>query len=244
MQIPPGWELPESIRVRLGERSGKQRAMIEEGHLLLILHKLPEHDSPDREGVFFWRTPEGEWRYSGGGNGLPALKEHIARYDERADKLEQAYESSQNATGLFRVLESAVPLHRAAKNMHAALQAAREGLPEATEIINLRDAAADVDRATELLEIDAKNALDYRIARQSEEQASLSYEMTKAGHRLNFLAAIFLPLTAVASVFGMGLPNGLENSPTWVFWSVFAFGVLLGIVLRSWLLRGNDAPRR
>jgi hypothetical protein len=244
MQIPPGWELPESVRVRLGERSGKQRAMIEDGHLLLILHALPDPDSNHREGVYFWRDTAGEWKSSGGGNGLPALKEHIAHYTSRADELETQYETAHNATQLFRVLECVVPLHRAAKNMQVALQNAREELPDATEIINMRDMAADVERATELLEIDAKNALDYRIARQSEEQASLSYEMTRAGHRLNFLAAIFLPLTAVASVFGMGLPNGLEKSPVWVFWAVFAFGLLLGIVLRSWLLKGNDAPRR
>jgi Mg2+ and Co2+ transporter CorA len=67
--------------------------------------------------------------------------------------------------------------------------------------------------------------------------------MTRAGHRLNFLAAIFLPLTAVASVFGMSLPSGLENSPTWVFWSVLLFGLLLGIVIRGLLLSGNNIKR-
>jgi hypothetical protein len=244
MQLPPGWQLPDAIRSRLGERSGKQRAMIADGHLLLILHKLPRPDETEREGAFFWREPDADWHWNGGGGGLNALKNHLATYDAAVDALDSQYDAAQSATELFRVLEAIVPIHRAAKNMHAALQAAREGMPDVPELISLRDTAGDIDRASELLEIDAKNAIDYRIAKQGEEQGRLTYEMTRAGHRLNFLAAIFLPLTAVTSVFGMSLPSGLENSPTWVFWSVLLFGLLLGIVIRGLLLSGNEPKQK
>ena len=45
MIIPPTWSLPEAIRVRLGQTTyGRQRAMFEEGHLLLVLHKPPGPD--------------------------------------------------------------------------------------------------------------------------------------------------------------------------------------------------------
>jgi Mg2+ and Co2+ transporter CorA len=234
MQLPPGWELPDSIRVRLGDSAGKQRAMIEEEHLLLILHKTPAPGATTaREAAFFWRDPDGDWKASNGKAGLGALKNHLAEYERAVDELDTQLDKAQDAAALFRVLEAAVPLHRAAKNQHAALQAAREALPTVREIIVLRDAASEIDRHSELLEIDARNAVDYRIARQGEEQNRLSLEMTRAGHRLNFLAALFLPLTAVASVFGMNLPSGLEQSPTWLFWSVLGFGLLLGFILRG-----------
>ena len=233
MQLPPGWELPEAIRNRLGERSGKQRAMIEDGHLLLILHKLPRPDVMTREGAFFWRDDKGDWKASGGGGGLGVLKAHLEAYERAVDALDTQLDKAQDATTLFRVLEAAAPLHRAAKNQHAALQAARDALPDLRELISPRDAAADIDRASELLEIDARNALDYRIARQSEEQNRLTLDMTRTGHRLNLLAALFLPLTAIASVFGMSLPSGLETSPIWVFWSVLIFGLLIGFLLRG-----------
>jgi len=237
MRLPSGWELPEAIRERLGERSGKQRAMIEDGHLLLILHKLPLPGVTTREGAFFWRDAGGAWKASGGGAGLGALKTHLAEYERTVDALDTQLDDAQDATALFRVLEAAVPLHRAAKNQHAALQAAREGLPDATELISLRDTASDIDRASEILEIEARNALDYRIARQSEEQNRLTLDMTRAGHRLNSLAAVFLPLTAIASVFGMSLTSGLEGSPPWLFWSILGFGLLLGFILRGFFSR-------
>src|SRR5688500_15921887 len=144
MQLPPGWELPAAIRDRLGERSGKQRAMIEDGHLLLILHKLPRPDVTAREGAFFWRDANGDWKASGGGGGLGALKVHLEAYERAVDTLDTQLDKAQDATALFRVLEAAVPLHRSAKNQHAALQAARDGLPELREIISLRDTAADI----------------------------------------------------------------------------------------------------
>jgi hypothetical protein len=137
MQLPPGWQLPDAIKSRLGERSGKQRAMIADGHLLLILHKLPRPDETEREGAFFWREPDADWHWNGGGGGLNALKNHLATYDAAVDALDSQYDAAQSATELFRVLEAIVPIHRAAKNMHAALQAAREGMPDVPELISL-----------------------------------------------------------------------------------------------------------
>jgi Mg2+ and Co2+ transporter CorA len=64
----------------------------------------------------------------------------------------------------------------------------------------------------------------------------------QTGHRLNILAAIFFPLTAIASLFGMNLRSGLEASPTWVFWVVFLAGIVVGMVVREWAL-GNLGKR-
>ncbi|MEO2018962.1 MAG: CorA family divalent cation transporter, partial [Fuerstiella sp.] len=79
--------------------------------------------------------------------------------------------------------------------------------------------------------------------RQGEIQAVHSRETERAGHRLNVMAAIFLPLTAVSSVFGMDLHSGLENSPPWMFWLIlagsFTVGLLVSEVLVAVKLRGR-----
>jgi hypothetical protein len=72
------------------------------------------------------------------------------------------------------------------------------------------------------------------IARQAEEQARSSQQLVVAGHRLNLLIAIFLPLTALGSAFGMNLRHGLEgiNSPL-LFWVILIGGFFLGFVVKA-----------
>ena len=228
MPIPPGWELPDEIKARLGEKAGRQRSMVADDHLLLVLHKVPEAGQLEREGVFFWRKPDGEWRFSGGGPGLFVLRQHLEAYSAAVQDLERQYDTAKGATDYFRILEAVVPLHRAARNQHGALQTARESLPDVHELITLRDEANDIDRSSELIETDARNGLDYSLAKKAEEQARLSEELTRVGHRMNLLAALFLPLTAITSIFGMNLPSGLEKASRSLFWSIIVFGILLG----------------
>ena len=59
--LPTSWEVPQVFRDRLGSRVGRQRAMVAEGHLLLVLHAPPAPDQDEREGRFFWRKPDGTW---------------------------------------------------------------------------------------------------------------------------------------------------------------------------------------
>ena len=59
--LPAAWAVPDVFRRRLGDQAGRQRAMHEEGHLLLVLHAPPSPDSPHREGRFFWRDHAGQW---------------------------------------------------------------------------------------------------------------------------------------------------------------------------------------
>ena len=73
--------------------------------------------------------------------------------------------------------------------------------------------------------------MDYAIARRSEDEARHSLSLASASHRLNVLAAIFLPITALASVFGMSLNSGLQGPYEVVaFWCIVAVGFMLGIV--------------
>lgn len=59
------------------------------------------------------------------------------------------------------------------------------------------------------------------------------------------MAAVFLPLTAVASVFGMNLRSGLEESPAWIFWLVLVGGIAAGLfvseILTAVKLRGQNS---
>ncbi|MBP0016984.1 MAG: hypothetical protein J7647_05420 [Cyanobacteria bacterium SBLK] len=109
-------------------------------------------------------------------------------------------------------MEDIAPLGLATKNLYATWQAAGEGIGSDRDIIDLRDWAYDLERTLDLLYENAKNAVDYRIAQQAEQQTQLSLESVKVGYRLNLLATIFFPLTAISCVFGMNLTNGLENS--------------------------------
>ena len=95
------------------------------------------------------------------------------------------------------------------------------------------DQAGEVERAVELLHADAKNGLEYMVARQTEEQAENSEQLLKAGHRLNMLVAIFLPLTALGSAFGMNFRHGLESitSPL-LFWGTLFLGLVLGFFVK------------
>ena len=237
MIIPPSWNLPEAIRTRLGQTTyGRQRAIFENGHLLLVLHKPPAADDSRREGVLFWRTPIGEWHWSRGGANQNALKKHVQEYAELETKLSQDYEKAADTATLFDLLETLTPLSRAARNMHKALQAAREAIKSDTYLIEMRDLAYEADRNLELLFEDVRNAIQYRTAREAEEQAHLSREALRASHRLNILAALFFPLTAVASLFGMNLGHGVDDRNPLIFWLVAALSVALGFAMKSWVL--------
>ena len=56
--------------------------------------------------------------------------------------------------------------------------------------------------------------------------------MARSAHHLNILAAIFLPLATLASVLGMDIPHGLEDSkPPGTFLLVLAVGLGLGLLV-------------
>ena len=243
MKFPQGWQLPEAIAVRLGEHTGRQRAMVADEHLLLVLHKVPDATTADREGALFWRSDAGEWHSSDGRYGVVTVRDHLESYEQATDRLEALYDAAQTAHDYFNILELVVPIHRAAANQHAALQAAREALPEAREIITLRDMAGDIERAADLLHTDSKNALDYRIAQQAEQQAAAANELAQAGHRLNLMAALFLPASVIGGAFGTSLSSGLENGPAWIFWVILGCSIVIGLVICALLASGQGRRR-
>ncbi len=229
--LPKEWQLPAAIRNRLGSRAGRQRAMAADGHLLLILHSVPDPKSSERRGVFFWRQPNGTWKSTLSSEGLTSLQRLVENYARTADQLEDRLDEEPDADSLHDILQIATPMSRTSRNLHQALQSARELVAD-PEIINLRDLAGEAERTFEMTLQDARNSLQFLLAQQAEKQSAESANLARAGHRLNLLAAFFLPVTAVSAIFGVNLPSGLETAlaPA-LFWLIAAASILVG-----WLL--------
>jgi hypothetical protein len=241
--IPATWKVPDAFRSRLGEHAGRQRAMAAEGHVLIVLHEPPKPGVPVRHGRLFWREPDGGWKSNSLGGGLQAVKKHLAEYADAVTRLGDRLDQAASADDYFSVLQDVSPLFRAARNMHAALQQARELAPEDRDIVLLRDHAVEIERGAELVHADSKNGLDFTVARQSEEQAHRSYDMAVAAHRLNLLAAIFFPIATLSAVFGMNLEHGLgiRENPA-AFWAVLIVGFVGGVFLTQVITRKPERP--
>lgn len=225
---PRGWDLPAAIASRLGDEAGRQRCMLHDGHLLLVLHEVPKPGEGARAGRLFWRRPDGSWDASAGGAGIQGLVRHLDAFSRAVDALEERLAGAAAAADIHAVVQAAAPLARTARNLHRAVQEAREGVPGDRELILARDRAYELERAADLLHHDALAALQYAGARQAEEQTRAAYALARSGHRLNLIAAVALPLMAVASVFGMNLPSGAEGHGAAAFWAVVAASLALG----------------
>jgi hypothetical protein len=234
--IPQSWNVPHSFRARFSDVAGHQRAMSDEGHLLLVLHAPPQLGSHDRELRLFWRSADGHWKASTMGQGVESLEAHIADYETRVNRLEAWEQSAEGSDDYFRVRREITPLRRAAHNMYEAIQAGLDACPDDRELLARRNQAGTIERAADLLYEDAQHGLDYAIAKQTEQQAL-------AGRRLNLMAAFFFPIATLASVFGMNLTNGIEHvAGPGLFWAVLVAGLLMGFAVTS-LIAGKQISR-
>ena len=229
--IPARWSVPAIFHQRLGEKVGRQRLMVADGHLLLILHKLPVPGAEEREPLLFWRNPQGDWQSTESGSGLGTLKEHMTLFDRAADKLEGKLNAQPTADSYFAVLQQATPLLRAARNLTSVLQQAREAVAADRHILLARDEAVEIERHLELLHSEALHGLQFLVASRTEEQARLGEQLVVSSHRLNLLMSLCLPATALASVLGMNVRHGLEGQAIWIFWVVLAVAVALGLII-------------
>ena len=211
--------------------------MTHEGHLLLVLHKLPKTGEEEREPILFWRNPHGDWQSTEAGAGLGDLQEYIQAYDRAADRLDQRLRSSPNSDGYFKVLQEVTPLLRAAKYMAAVFQQAREAAPSDRNLLLVRDESVEIERHFELLHSEALHGLQYLMASQTERQAKLGEQLVASSHRLNLLMALCLPATALASVLGMNVHHGLEAQDPWVFWVVLGVAAVFGLIILGLVAR-------
>lgn len=179
--------MPPLLRFRLGIGPGRQRTMQHEGHLLMVLHDVPQCHDQQRTGQLFWRNPEGIWRSTIAGDGTTGVERHLAIFSRTIDHLMADFDQADGSKDYFRLLEDLGPLVRSTRNLHGALEQARD----VHELINWRDEAYSLVRRVELLQGDAKIALDFEIARQAETQAEASHQMATSAHRLNVLETFF-----------------------------------------------------
>lgn len=240
--IPETWDVPEVFRRRLGDSVGRQRAMVADGHLLMILHEPPEADDEVRDARIFWRNPDGEWTANDTTGQIRSLHQHFEQYDTQMDKLEKVEERASTADVYFELLSELTVLHRAARNQHVAFQEARDAI-DSRDLINFRDRCYTLERMAELLQSDAKNALDLTIARRAEEQADTSYHMAVSAHRLNVLVAFFFPIATLCAIFGTNLDTGLEHmNPPYPFLATIGAGMAIGVVLKFLVTRKPTRP--
>ncbi|MDG1897820.1 MAG: hypothetical protein P8J37_23215 [Fuerstiella sp.] len=250
--LPSAWNVPAEFRERLGDQVGRQRAMLSDGHLLLILHDLPSPEDIERKGRFFWRQPDGTWSSYSRDSGPRGVSKHLDEYFNLVTRFEEQDEQATSSADYFSVIYGLAPIHRSARNMHQALQQARELCPQDRDIINFRDRAYRIERTAELLMGDAKASLEFSIARRTEEQAESSHQMAVSSHRLNILAAFFFPMATLSALYGVNLQHGLEKiqsiselasapPPSFPFLLIILVGIVLGFVLKSFVASGKPS---
>jgi len=232
------WEVPEIFRERLGDKPGRQRAMFEEGHLLLVLHQAPKADEAGRRGRFFWRKPDGAWASNDLGAGTTALVKHLHEFETQLERLDKMEEDAQSAAEYFAVIDAVTPLARCVRHLHEVLQEARQLASKDRELLNIRDRAYELDRRADLLLADSRNGLEFALARRAEQQAEEAHRMSTSAHRLNMLASFFFPLVTLAALLGTNLRHGLEElTPPYPFVILLAVGLVAGIGLQAFLRR-------
>ncbi len=242
--LPATWQIPSGIRDRLGSRVGRQRAMFDEGHLLLVLHAPPGSEETRRQGRFFWRNPDGQWMSQTFGSGIQALVKHIEQYEDVIAQLDDADEQATTSDQFFKILEQLAPVCRAARHMHQVLQEARKLCPDDHDIINMRDRAYAIERSAELLYEETKNSLDFTVVKRVEEQAKSSRYMEVTAHRLNMLVAFFFPIATLTALLGVNLKHGYEERHApYLFLATIGVGLLLGLFLAAFVGR-KHRPKR
>jgi len=240
--LPASWDIPQVFRDRLGVTAGRQRAMVHEGHLLLVLHGPPSDDHAVRGGRFFWRSPDGTWAASATGKPCHSLDAHLAEFEKLVAEIDERDPVDENASELHADITALAPLVRASRNLHTALQHARELMAGSEEILVCRDRAYQIERMAELAYQDAQNTLGYNAARQAESQAAAGYQMAVSAHRLNILAAFFFPMATLSAIFGVNLQTGLEQqSAPLPFLALVSISVICGFVLKGFI--ASEAPK-
>jgi hypothetical protein len=243
--LPVSWDVPAEFRERVGEKVGRQRAMIADGHLLLVLHRVPTSDEIERRGRFLWRKPDGQWQSSDLGSGPAVLGKHLAEYSEVIADFDEREHQAESVADYQIVLEGMAPIYRTARNLHAALQDARQRMPEDRDLINARDRAYELERSAELLVGEVRNSIQFSIARKAEEQADAAHQMALYAHRLNMLAAFFFPIASLTAIFGTNLTHPLEQyiPPPFAFFLVIGAGFFLGLLLAGYLTGKSSRPQ-
>ena len=228
-KLPTHFEIEAELREQISKRPGHQRCVEGRDELLLVLHEVPQAGIPERDALFFWKRHGGRWTQPGG-SGLSELGELLERYELAIDGHEDSLgKVNTAAAAIYGVLRHSGPLARSTRNLALALEQTLAADIEDREIRAYRDRARDLDRAAELLNADARVALDYCQAACSEQQSLTAERLRKNAFRLNLLAGFFLPLMALGILCGMNAKLPSISAP--LLAGIFLGGIATGAVL-------------
>jgi len=231
LKLPSHFELEPILQEQLSSRPGHQRCMEGTIELLLVLHEVPQPGNVDREAWFFWKRSDGRWTQPGG-PGINEVSELLARYEATIADHQKGLELTSAAAEIFAILRHASPLSLSARNLVQALEQALAFEPDDRDIRSLRDRARELERAADLLHADARIHLEFWTVQHHEEQLRAVIQLGKTGNRLFFLIGFFLPLVALAGIFGMN-----TNLPGYML-PLFLGIVIAGLVL--WLINSQQ----
>ena len=208
--LPNQWDVPASFRQRLGTKIGRQRLMVADEQLLLVLHAPPGAKEKMRKGRLFWRDVLGEWSSSEPSEGTQTIQSHLESYEAVIDELDRLEEAASTADRYFQILERLLPLERSTIHQYEVLQEARKECPNCREIIDFRDRAYVIKRTAELLLAATRNSMNLIVVKRAEEHAKASHKMTVSAYRLNILAAFFFPVITVTAILGLDMLRVLQ----------------------------------
>jgi Mg2+ and Co2+ transporter CorA len=241
--IPEDWKLPESLLMQLGVLSGRQKCLNDEGHLCLVMHEPPSGEGSTRQRVLAWLAPEGEtWKFSSSKRIAPSFDTLLSAYEQHVDELEDTIDELEDPSleSLHSFLRSLAPLSRSLKNLSVVLDQAVVHCDDQRSLLESAEKAHALIRQCELMQFELQNDLQLRTHLNLEAQSRHQEEIAAAGRRLNLVVATFLPLTAVASVFGMNLLSGYEELPQPFFWLIVLGAVAAGFGLSRFVSKGKN----
>jgi hypothetical protein len=230
LKLPAHFTLEPELREQLSARAGQQRCL--EGHdeLLLIVHEVPEPVLARTKAMLFWKRHDGHWTQPGG-PGISELGDLLNRYSEIISSHQAVVTRAENAADILAILRHSGPLSRATRELAHALDQTLASEPNDREIRGFRDRAKEIERAAELLNIDARMTLEFIRTEHGHSLARSAELILKTAQRLLLVAAVFLPLIALG-IF-IGLSGALPAFMQWVIWSLIAVSLLA----TAWLSR-------
>jgi Mg2+ and Co2+ transporter CorA len=232
LKLPDHFQIEAELREQLSSRPGHQRCVEGAGELLLVLHEVPQPKIPERDAMYFWKRQDEVWMQASG-TGLSELGDLLDRYAKAIDSHEEVIDEADTAAEIFAILRHSGPLSRSSRNLVQAVEQVLATDADDREIRGYRDRAREVERAADLLNMDARVALDFWRALQAEKHARSGARLNRIAFRLNLLAGFFLPLVALGGLFGMNvdLPDFVKP----LFWAILLGGLTVGGVL-LWLV--------
>ncbi|MEI6604962.1 MAG: hypothetical protein WCP35_06610 [Verrucomicrobiota bacterium] len=232
LKLPAHFEIEPELREQLSNRAGHQRCLEGRDELLLVVHDVPQAGVPEREAWFFWKRHDGRWAQPGG-SGLGELGELLERYAEAIDDHEDRLDKAAGAAEICVVLRHAPPLARCTRNLMVALEQTLAADPENREIRTYRDRARELERAAELLNTDARVALECWQAERVGEQSQASRRLGILAFRMCLLAGFSLPLLVISNLSVTLVGGAAFIQP--LSWGMFFGGSAVG-TMTLWLV--------